>query len=63
MTTLFFFFFIGQKQWREKREEKEKVDHVSMKEKIVQKVVTNSCTNIISLLLYEFVYPVQYCIC
>jgi len=48
MTTLFFSFLIGQKQWREKNEERGKEHHVSMRGKVVQKVVTNGCTNIIS---------------
>jgi len=49
MTTLFFLFLIGQKQWREKNEERGKEHHVSMREKVIQKVVTNGCINIISL--------------
>jgi len=50
MTTLFFSFFIGQKQWREKKEERGKEYLMSMREKIVQKLLQNGCTNIISLL-------------
>jgi len=38
MTTLFFTFFIGQKQWRWKNEERGKEHHVSMREKVVQKI-------------------------
>jgi len=35
MTTLFFSLLISQKQWREKKEEKEKEHNVSMREKVI----------------------------
>ena len=44
MTTLLFSLLIGQKQWREKKKH-----HVTMRDKIVQKLSQNGCTNIISL--------------
>jgi len=37
MTTLCFSLLIGQKQWREKNEERGKEQHVSMREKVVIK--------------------------
>jgi len=37
MTTLFFFLFIDQKQWREKNEERRKEHNVSMREKVMTK--------------------------
>jgi len=35
MTTLFFSPLIGQKQWREKNDERRKEHNVSMREKVV----------------------------
>jgi hypothetical protein len=35
MTTLFFSLFIGQKQWREKKDERGKEHNMSMREKVV----------------------------
>ena len=49
MTTLFLSLLIGQKQWREKKEEREKGYHVSMRENVVKKLLQKCCTNIISL--------------
>jgi hypothetical protein len=51
LTTLFFSLLIGQKQWREKKEERGQQYHVSMREKIVQKLSKSDCQNIIYLSL------------
>jgi hypothetical protein len=48
MTTLFFSLLIGQKQWREKKEERGLQHHVSMREKVVHKLSKSGCQNIIS---------------
>jgi len=42
----FVFFFI---EWREKSEEKRKEYNLNMREKVVQKLSQNNCSNIISL--------------
>jgi hypothetical protein len=41
MTILLFSLFIDQKQWREKNEERGKEHHVSVREKVVQKLLQN----------------------
>jgi len=38
VTTSFFSLFIGRKQWREKKVEKEQKHNVSMMEKVVKKL-------------------------
>jgi len=52
----FFSLFIGKKQWRKKKNERELKHNVSMREKIVKKLSQSNCTNIISLKKYKKVW-------
>ena len=58
MTTLFLSLFIGQKQWREKNDERGKEHNVSMREKIIQKLSQNGYINIISLVKTTKLHPI-----
>ena len=54
MTTLLFYFLIGQKQWREKKEERGREDYVSERE---------SCPKNYHKWLYKYHFSKNYYTC
>jgi len=48
VTIFFLSLFIGEKQWGEKKEEREQKYNVDMRKKVVKKLSQNNYTNIIS---------------